>query len=772
MRSCLWLPAALLLCVTQLQGASRIHGYVVDSESREPLIGANLQVADEPGGASTNLDGYFVIVGLAEGSYRLSASYQGYRRRTVPVDLPASRDAYLEVELEPTTLALEEVVVTAEQETRDLQRLEVYAGNILLDRETIRTAAPLIERDVLRSFQTIPGVLPSNDYTNELNVRGSSGDETLILLDGVEVYNPNHMGGIFSSFIPSTVKHALLRRSSYPAQHGGRLGGVMYVATREGDRERLSTDISLGMLSSSLMLGYPVPGLDKASMMLALRRTYVDWATRAFTSEELPYYFTDFQGRANWDIDTWDRVSLTGYWGDDVFKGGSIDFGYGNRAGNLNWRHIWSSSLYTRTILAFTRYRAELDFGGREGYLEQNTLNDWSARVLFEYHRDATLYTEAGLLVKTIDTNYDVWAGNVHIWDVRQTMAEISLYARARWRPWPVLILEPGLRLALYRTEEIFKRDAEGYARLEPRLGLKYFISDRLRAKLAWGLYNQAIQKYRRDGSTFSSVWTVSDSTMSPAHAIHWTGGVELDLDDDTVLELEAYHKNLNAVREGRVMGRHRSGDSIYNDRVYHIGNGEAFGLDLSLLRNRGDWTGRLGYSLSWAVRRFDEINDGRPFYASWDKRHNFNLAAKWNLRFKKTRGFPFSKWLRLFRYNEAALGLGLRLASSPRYTRPWSATYLGDEGLNYDEGRIHNYGAKNAHQLSAYSRVDLAWTFVHRKPQSLFELKIGMLNLFQSPNYWGVHFDNDPEAENEVPQEEQIPGIERMPSIEFTWSF
>jgi hypothetical protein len=765
------LLVAILILATTVH--ARIHGYIRDAASGEALIGANVQLLDTRLGSATNLDGYFVIPAGPSGPIRLQASYSGYETRIENAVVLPGQDLLVTLELKAVSILLDDLVVTAERTEQERMQQEVNAGQVRVDAQRLRLSPVLIQSDVLRAFQTLPGVLPSSDFSSELNIRGSGSDESLIVLDGVEVYNPSHLGGLFSSFIPSTVKHADLTRSSYGAHHGGRLGGVLQVSTREGNTQELSTDISLGLLSSSLMLEGPLYGTDKSSWMVAGRRSYLDLATKVLTPDnQVPFYFTDFQGRASLVPGTWDRVSLTGYWGDDVLDAGSVDFGFGNRAGTVNWRHIWSASLYSRAIAAYTRYYSKLNFNGKDGYLEDNFLHDASVRLLLEYHKSEDLYLETGVVLKTITTSYESWGGGDHIWDVDQTMSEVSIYHEASWHPFPRWIIEPGLRLAMYRTKGLLESGADTYTRWEPRLGVKYFITEKLRAKLALGLYNQALQKYKRDGQTFSSVYTVLDSTAAPAHAMHYTGGLELDLADGTWLELEGYYKHMHDVREGRIMGSRQADDPSPIDSLFHFGQGEAWGVDLSVTRNRGLWTGQLGYSLSWSYRDVPGVNDDRPYYAAFDTRHNMNLLANRNFRFAKTRGFPFNRWVKFFSYNAGSLNMGLRYASGPRFTRPYSLTWLGSDGLNRGEGRLGDYGSRNSSTLSAYNRVDLAWTFVNERPGRRFECKVGVLNVFNSPNYSDISFNFSDDIEASAPTVTQSDGIRRLPSIELNWKF
>jgi hypothetical protein len=298
---------ALLLCAHT--AAARIHGYVRDASSGEALIGANVQLLDTRLGSATNLDGYFVIPGGASGPIRLLASYAGYESVVADTLLLPGQDLLLTLSLAPVSILLEELVITAERTEQERMMQEVNAGQVRVDAQRLRLAPVLIQTDVLRAFQSLPGVLPSSDFSSELNIRGSGSDESLIVLDGVEVYNPSHLGGIFSSFIPSTVKHADLTRSSYggPPRRaaGGRAAGVhargQYPEAVHGP-EPGAAELQRDARGPALRHGPKL--LDGGDAPFS----YLDLATRLLTPDnQVPFYFTDFQGRASLVPGTWDR---------------------------------------------------------------------------------------------------------------------------------------------------------------------------------------------------------------------------------------------------------------------------------------------------------------------------------------------------------------------------------------------------------------------------------------------------------------------------------
>ncbi len=759
----------LHLLIATSAWAGRITGYVEDARSGEALIGANVIVQDSRLGAATNLDGYFVLMDLPQGTYELLASYQGYRSASVLAVILSEQDTRVVLKLEPAVLELEELIVSHEENERDLQQQSVYAGQVRLDKRRLEMAPPLLERDLVRAFLTVPGVLPTNDYSSELNVRGSRSDENLYLLDGVEIYNPNHLGGIFSTFIPSAVKHADLLRSGWPASYGGRTGAVLAVAMREGNRKKVDGELTLGALSSSATFSGPLPGMKGASWLLSGRRSYLDLVSRTLSDTSFPYYFSDTQGRLNWEPSTNDRVSISGYIGQDNLGASSLDIRFGNQAGIINWRHIWNTHIYSRVILSHTRFRSRLDFGGKENVYQESRLQDWSGRLQLEFYPFESIYLEAGTGVKQVRNFYEYWVLGERAYNELDRMNDLHAYLNARWQPFRRWILEPGLRVSRFQEGTLSVRQ-HAFVRWDPRFAAKYILHEGLRLKASWGWYHQAMQQLKRDGSSFDYVWSLIDESAPPASAEHLSAGLELDLSDAMTAEIELYHKNMRDIVEAQNLDQQEKGRSLSNRDRFWYGRGESFGADLMLQRNEGAWTGKLSYSLSWAVREFSAINNGDPFYAAYDARQSALLILDRAFTHDNEKPFPF-RYLRLFRYNRSNLSVTVRYADGPRYTEPGALVYLGNEGLNRGESVIQAYGAKNASQLPAYSRVDIAWTWMKLRTKYEFECRIGLLNVFNSPNYYSIDFD-DSDPASDTPLLVRNRGVSRLPSLELTWRF
>ena len=210
-----------------------ISGFVTDSSSGEALIGANVILTKSGQGMATEMNGYYIIQGVAEGTYTLLVSYVGFKTYRAPVSIAAGESKKLNVTLAEKMVEMTEVEVTAERLQR---RNNIQPSKVNLSPRMMKAAPALAEPDLFRTIQALPGVLTTSEFSTGLVIRGGNTDQNLILLDGITVYNPSHLGGVFSNFIVDGVKEAELIKGGYNAEYGGRLSAVLIVISREGNR--------------------------------------------------------------------------------------------------------------------------------------------------------------------------------------------------------------------------------------------------------------------------------------------------------------------------------------------------------------------------------------------------------------------------------------------------------------------------------------------------------------------------------------------------------
>ncbi|MEJ2054803.1 MAG: TonB-dependent receptor [Calditrichaceae bacterium] len=169
------------------------------------IIGANVYVEGASYGSSTNQSGYYVIPKIPAGSYKIIVDYLGYIQAVNQITIKNGDRKKLDVYLEEDILQAETIVVVADSIPTIQKLYNKPISEIHLNAKQIQQIPQVAEADLMRSLQTLPGIMPVSDFSSELYVRGGTPDQNLYLLDGTDVYNPEHAFGFFSTFNTSPI---------------------------------------------------------------------------------------------------------------------------------------------------------------------------------------------------------------------------------------------------------------------------------------------------------------------------------------------------------------------------------------------------------------------------------------------------------------------------------------------------------------------------------------------------------------------------------------
>ena len=196
----------------------KIAGHVFDSDTKEPLIGTNIVAVGMNNGAATNENGYYLISDLKPGKYTLEFSYIGYQ--TLQIDhviVKENEEVNIEIELQPEALQLKNIIVTP-------GRFSIMGKEPVvrqtLTREDLQTIT--FGEDIYRAITRLPGVV-ANDFSAKFTVRGGENDEILVLMDGMELYEPFHLkdvdGGALSIIDSDIIEGIDLFTGGFPVEY-------------------------------------------------------------------------------------------------------------------------------------------------------------------------------------------------------------------------------------------------------------------------------------------------------------------------------------------------------------------------------------------------------------------------------------------------------------------------------------------------------------------------------------------------------------------------
>ena len=762
------------------QGLSSISGFVRDGTSGEPISYANIFLSNSTLGAATNQDGYFVISNIPVGKYEVNATMIGYGIFKQNIELSEGQPIRLDIRLNEEIIQTTEVLVTAERQKFERS---MESSQISLDIREINSAPAFIEPDVFRTLQMLPGVQTTSDFSSALYVRGSTPDQNLIMLDGIAVYNPYHLGGIFSTFNTDAIKEADFHAGGFPARYGGRMGAILNVLNREGNTRKVKGSANISLISSKGLIEGPLPSWRgmKGSWMISGRRTYFDTVIDALKIPigqridgsdiyfQFPYYFYDYQVKINVDIDQDHRLTYSRFYGDDIIDfsfeetlessgtnvnvrsetGFGVKWPWGNHTNGLTWRWIIAPDLVAKTFFSHSRYRFDFELSAQDRntytYIDSTIelFSDVTFRA-FDIIKDNTIETAltwqaaqdhtvtGGFQVK--DVNFDLGLDisiatqdtslDFSLLSLVNNTREIAIFAQDKWDFSEKLKFQFGLRSTHYNLHNNIYFD--------PRLSMKYHYSKDIAFKLNWGLYHQFLTTANNQDENLRLVelWLGIPKDKPASVAQHIISGLEYMSPKNIFYRLEVYHKDfdnlLTLKQENTNTVEGAESDSTTNE--FWDTKGNSHGIELLIKKSSGKLNGWVGYT--YARTKYYTDPSGWH-YPNFDRTHTLNIVGNIEL----SQDLEFSA--------------GLTRSSGNPYTKILGRLYEWEQDL-YSNMVWYPYdsyivGEKNTERYDDYFRVDIGLT---RKGGNIFGQEYDtywqIMNLTQNLNILQYTYDTN----------------------------
>lgn len=706
-----------------------VSGVISDATTGETLIYANVYIRGTQSGTTSNTAGFYSFTNLEAKTYVFQFTYVGYTPVEREVTLEPGQRLRLDIQLMPSSLLLEEVVVRADANREEARNI----GTAQVTTQLIRDLPAVLQADVFRSVQLLPGVKAASDFSSGLYVRGGGPDQTLIMLDRTTVYNPSHFFGFFSTFNPDAIKDVRLYKGGYPAEFGGRLGSVLDIYNKDGNRMERKGVVSLGMLSSRAMIEGPY---SRGSYMLAVRRSTIEPLLAALRGsvDTVPdkFYFYDINGKLNFDLNQNNRLSFSFYGGEDNVNfpfGDDLEFNlkYGNRTFSSNWTSIHSDRLFTTVTATASQYfnEPEFSFGGTT-FERNNTIWDYSLKVDAEWMPTDKHTLKAG-----------IWSGDLNLelidrFDNSESLRSIintqylNAYIQDEYKITPRFKVNAGARLNYFSKGD--------YLRVEPRLTLEYSPDPALRLQAAYGRYNQFLTLITSEAFSGFDVWLTTDRGVPPAWGDQFVVGAKVYPIQGYNIEAEVYYRTMRDLFE--LDPRLPDAAGVAYADLFRFGDGYAYGFELMLEKSSGRLNGFIGYTWGVTRRRFQEYNQDRYFPPKYDRTHDVNIVANYMLsrKWKSTAVFSF--------------------ATGQAFTEVLGRTEISNPFGSGTTTPV-TVGRVNASRLPDYHRLDVGFTrsgqiFKDKKT----EFQIQIINLYSRRNIWFYQFDleENPAVRSEVP--------------------
>ncbi len=718
---------------------SQLSGFIKESSSGEAIVGVNVQILNSKLSTHTNTYGFYSIKISNDKNIEVKISTVGYK--TVVKQISLNENTVINFELEIDLRELDEVKIVASD---ILENDKVQMSSIILTAAEIKQM-PLIlgEKDPMKALQLLPGVQQGSEGSSNIYVRGGGADQNLILLDEGIVYNANHLFGFFSTFNADPIKQVELYKGGFPARYGGRLSSVIDVKMREGNKKEFHGEGGIGLISSRLTLEGPIKK-NTSSFLLSVRRTYADALITPFLpkSEKVGYYFYDVNSKINIDLNTKNSIFLSIYTGKDLFytkdfvarRGGHltnrIGIDWGNITGTLRWNKVFNQKLFSNTSIIYTKYNFGLSDYTKRDYVEPVSINDlrlissvrdYTIKVDFDYFpwkngqiRMGVIHTLHQFSPRSITYISNQLSNSSFENKVsRITNNEGALYLENETKS-KYFSSNLGLRLSYYGFEKQLKTT------FEPRILLNFSIRNQQSIKVSYSRMAQYIHLLSNTAVGLpTDLWIPSNDIIKPSYADQIAIGFVKDLNKGFSFSVESYYKllkNIIQYKDGANFLSLSEGATktpfVWEDNVTQ-GHGWSYGYEFFIQKKVGKFTGFTGYTLSWAIRQFDELNQGKTFYSPQDRRHDLETSLNYKL----------SKKIRL--------SINALYSTGNALTVPIGLSFREDRGSTY----LFEYGQQNTFRAEPYHRIDVGLQLYKKKKWGERYWDFSVYNMYNRKN-------------------------------------
>jgi hypothetical protein len=570
----------------------QIIGTILDKENGELLPFATINIPESNTYTlSTNNGTFYFNYPTANNTIHITISYIGYTDMDTILNLSQSTLS-CQFKLNRKTYEMKMVEVKENKlEMIDYRNDVDFATTI--NPSKLSDLPVLAETDIFRALQLLPGI-SYRENSSELNIRGGSGDQNLILFDGLTLYNLSHYFGVFSSLNPNVIKDIQVYKGGYDSRYGERVSGIVDITGKSGNQLRPTIYGDINLLSANIAAEIPIG--KKITFIAAGRRSYSDiYATEfskdlfdktytpynkapntTFTESEPQFNFYDYNFKMTYRLSNLENIAFSAFRGKDYYNNSYTTVNnqmenyvnefntWGNYGYNASWIKHWNGAFFSNFQAGTSGYTNEFSDSSsinlvlppdtNKRYLpnpnnvfktyNNNKLSDisFSTRNILYINNNHQL--NFGALIHYNSIYYHKDADNTYIYDnTYQSAWNFSVYGQDRIKI-NNLSIKPGLRLSLYGGNNNFY--------LEPRFAVNYKISEKASARFATGRFHQFISQVLSQQETGynKNFWVLANDSIHPViKSNHFILGASFEF-GNFLLDAEAYYKNYSGLQE------------------------------------------------------------------------------------------------------------------------------------------------------------------------------------------------------------------------------
>jgi hypothetical protein len=779
-----FLVASLVLFSTGLRGnqdlEQTIRGKVVDRNTRTPLIGATviLLKSSPLRGTITDERGNFRMENVPVGRQSLKVTYLGYQDALIPnIMVSSGKEVVLDIEMEESVDQLEEVTITAKQHSSTaLNQMASLSSNRFSVEETQRYAASIL--DPARMVQNYAGVTGTDDLGNEIIVRGNTPRGILWRLEGIQIPNPNHFGGMgntgggVSMLSSSTLGTSDFYTGAFPAEFGNAISGVFDLRFRSGNSEKREFSVMVGAMGLEASAEGCFKRGNAASYLINYRYSTLELLKPFFSElgDVMPRY-QDLSYKFNFPTRRAGTYSVFGLWGRNNEK---IPF----EKDSTQWYdYVWEDSLvwsyeeaqlvnvvgvthfmpitkktWVKSVMASTidnYYALAYEANPFENYQEELTEDSdfknytFTAHVMLNHKFNAKHSLRAGGIYSHYVYKYfqkNNWMdGDLTTYlDDNDAAGLLQAYTQWKYRISGNITLLAGLHYSQFLLNNTFS--------IEPRGALQWAFHPKHQLSIAMGKHSKPEHPstYFLEEIDYSGIRTYPNKNLEFITSIQYVLGYDFFINQSMRVKVEAYYQDLSNVPVEKDSSSLESllnvsdiWDLLGSKPADNSGTGRNLGIDITFNKSlaKGNY-----FLITASVFDSKYTVRDQTFNTRFNNRYLFNAlyGKEWKIGRQKNNVFSVNGKFKLIggtRYNEL-----------DQETIDYYLDLFGGE-MDYDVidySDLFKQDTRYSGQAPAYWRIDLGVAYKINRPKSTHSIMIDIQNVTNHQNVYSYYFDSN----------------------------
>ncbi len=644
------------LSLNAQQGVT-ISGVVSDLETNETIIGATVRIKDTYSGTVTNVNGFFQLRGVENGTHILEVAHIAYKTKEIKVTVTGKNLLLEETKLAPESISIDEVSVV-ELRPEKLGDREVETSVREISMKAVQLI-PTARNDVFRALKFLPGIESSSPLSPLVSIRGGDPNENMVMIDGVVLYNPYHVSTSAGIFNTNTVKDIELLVGGFGAEYGGRNSSIINVTTKDGNSNGFHGEFQP---TSNHFKGFCEFPVTANSTMTLAARAYYPIAGNFMTYANTYYYdmnlsYTFKLGKRNSmsikyltsrDVSKLNVGNFYKYFANsfadedikDAFN--NLDLNNSNKWNNnaitLINRSILSPTLTLRTQVYGSFHNSDNSSGMRYRITDDETgdvyFNDNYSTNFESYIHDLTAKASLTWIPGVYQTikiggeasSYKFFnAAKINDFSKGEESVKPNLLAgfiEDKIKLGPV-ILRPGVRITKYSGNDDIG--------IEPRSNILLKLPWDMELKAAWGIYYQYLTSMNTAEYEFTQMldYYYPFHNREPLKSTHYIVGFNKDIGKTSTLTFDVFYKDMERLYTFDLMAA-SDGESL-GDKLLE-GSGRSYGVEMMLMGKIKSFSGWLSYTLSRSEREFPGFVGGDTFLSEYDRTHALKGVVNYQL--------------------------------------------------------------------------------------------------------------------------------------------